>query len=71
MESERSTKSDDADILRQVWYERVLMHFPHVQCLTLEIKRNALEKIRNAAFYYRRSWVVKRFIVHMIEMYCK
>ena len=34
LKSEGATKSDDADIPRQVWDERVFLHFPNVQPLT-------------------------------------
>ena len=47
MESEGEKQSDDSDILSKVWYKRVSMHFQHTQYLTLYIKINALEKIRN------------------------
>ena len=53
-ESEGAKKSDNADILRQVWYERFFMHFLHVQYLALDIKSNDLGKIRNAALRYWR-----------------
>ena len=47
VESKGSTKADDADILSQVWDERVFRHLPHVQYLTHDIKSNALENIHN------------------------
>ena len=69
MEIEWATKSDDADILRQVWDERGFMRLPHVQYLKIDIKRNALERIRNGALCYWRYQGVKSFICHMREMY--
>ena len=51
MESEGAKNYYDTDIPRQVWNEKVFMHLPHVQYLTLVININALEEIRNTDFF--------------------
>ena len=52
MKIEVETKADYVYIQSQVWYERVFMHFLHVQYLTLENKINALENICNTGLCY-------------------
>ena len=47
------------------------MQLPHVQYFNLDIKSNYLEKIRNAALCYCRSWVIESFIGYIREMYGK
>ena len=42
MGTEGATKSNDADILRQVWDARVFMYFPHNKSLARDTKSNAL-----------------------------
>ena len=69
MENEGAEKSDDADIWRQVWDEKEIVHLPHVQYLTWDIKSNSLENIHNEALCYWRYWLIKSFIRHMIEIY--